>query len=123
MGQALKVHYVSVHHDFISFLSREVPKTDKGVYKVIYDGDDSLYADTKPITLMEFHHHIGHIYPAIIRRLANHGMATGLQVNTSSGEMVFCKSCIYAKATHKPITKKHQGECAKESSDEIHTNL
>ena len=48
---------------------REVPKTDKGIYKVIHDGDDSSYAATKPITLLEFHHYMGYIRPAIIKRL------------------------------------------------------
>ena len=101
----------------------EVLKTDKGVYKVIHNGDNSLYAATEPITLMEFHHHMGHISPAVAKRLAEKGMATGLHADTSSGEMVFCKSCIYAKATHKPIVKECQGEQTKEFGNEIHTNL
>ena len=101
----------------------EVPKTDKGVYKVIHDGNDGLYAATEPITLMEFHRCMGHISPAVAKKLTEKGMATGLRVDTSSGETVFCKSCIYAKATHKPIAKEHQGEWAKEFGDEIHTDL
>ena len=101
----------------------EVLKTEKGVYKVIHDGDDGSYAATEPITLMEFHRRMGHISPAVAKKLAEKGMATGLRVDTSSGEMVFCESCVYAKATRKPIAKERQGERAKEFGDEIHTDL
>jgi hypothetical protein len=40
-----------------------------------------------------------------------------------NGNRVFCKYCVYAKATRKPIAKECQGEHASKFGDEIHTDL
>jgi hypothetical protein len=50
-------------------------------------------------------------------------MVTGVKVNLSPGEPMFCKSYIYAKATCKPLVKIYEGEHSKEFTGEVHTNL
>ena len=40
-----------------------------------------------------------------------------------SRDLEFCKSCIYAKATHKPVAKAHEGECASTFGEEVHLDL
>ncbi|KAF8834457.1 hypothetical protein BDN67DRAFT_866007, partial [Paxillus ammoniavirescens] len=75
------------------------------------------------ITVMELHHQMGHIAPSAIWRLAEKGLISGLKVNTSSVKLTFCEFCIYAKATHKPITKVCEGEHVKEVGGLIFSNL
>ena len=45
-----------------------------------------------------------------------------LHINTSSGHVVFCESCIYTKAMWKPVAKVHNGEWAMELGGEVHTD-
>jgi IS30 family transposase len=40
-----------------------------------------------------------------------------------SGETFFCESCVYAKATRKPVAKEREGQCASSFGEEIHTDL
>ena len=47
---------------------------------------------------------------------------TGVKLETMSGEFPFCESCVYAKATRKPVAKV-QGEQATEFGGEIHSDL
>ena len=42
---------------------------------------------------------------------------------TPDGEPHFCESCVYAKATHKPVAKAREGEHATKFGGEIHSNL
>jgi len=66
---------------------------------------------------------MGHIAPSAACRLAENGLVSGVKVDLSSGEPTFCESCVYAKATRKPIAKVREGERAKEFADEVHTDL
>ena len=48
----------------------------------------------------------------------------GVQLdNTSGTDKFFCESCVYAKATQKAVSKKREGDRAKEFADEIHSDL
>ena len=40
-----------------------------------------------------------------------------------TGKEFFCESCVYAKATHKPVVKARKGECAMEFGGEVHSDL
>lgn len=66
---------------------------------------------------------MGHIAPSTAQRLAENGLVTGIKVDLSSGEPTFCKSCVYAKATQKPVAKECQGECAEVFVGEVHMDL
>jgi transposase InsO family protein len=48
---------------------------------------------------------------------------SGIKVDLSTGEKVFCESCVYAKATRKPIAKERAGDRATEFGGEVHTDL
>ncbi|KAG2065752.1 hypothetical protein BDR04DRAFT_960836, partial [Suillus decipiens] len=102
----------------------QIPKSGHGLYHVIHKPDsNSTNAAVETITVMELHKHMGHIAPSIARHLAENGLVLGIKVNLSSGETTFCKSCIYVKATWKPIAKVCEGERAKEFAGKVHTDL
>ncbi|KAA1478896.1 hypothetical protein DENSPDRAFT_744706, partial [Dentipellis sp. KUC8613] len=75
------------------------------------------------ITFMELHWCMGHIAPSMTKRLLDKGFVTSLRLDTSSEEPTFCESCIYAKATHKPIPKECISERHTEFGDEVHTDV
>jgi len=101
----------------------EIPKSNRGLYRVIHlPGSDSANA-AETITVMELHRHMGHIAPSAARRLAEEGLVSGLKFDLSKDEPTFCESCVYAKATRKPIMKVRQGERATEFAQEVHTDL
>jgi len=63
--------------------------------------------------LDQLHCCLGHISPDVARRLAQNGFITGLCL----------KSCVYVKATWKPVAKAQKGECAMEFGGKIHSDL
>ena len=102
----------------------QIPKSERGLYRVVHEHDSgSANSAVETITVMELHRRMGHIAPSVARRLAENGLVSGVKVDLSSGENVFCESCVYAKATRKPIAKERQGERAKEFAGEVHTDL
>lgn len=66
---------------------------------------------------------MGHISPEVARRLVEKGFVTGVKLDKSSGEPRFCESCVYAKATRKPVSKARGGERATDIGGEIHSDL
>src|SRR6266850_5910881 len=67
---------------------------------------------------------MGHISPRNVHQLIDNGLVTGIKLKKSSvNAEVFCESCVYAKATRKPIAKVREGKCAKNFGDKIHTDL
>ncbi|OJA08610.1 hypothetical protein AZE42_09794 [Rhizopogon vesiculosus] len=102
-----------------------VAKSGCGLYRVVHDGEPSgcTNAALETVTVMELHRRLGHIAPSAACRLAEHGLVTGLKIDLSSGEHTFCKSCVYAKATRKPIAKERTGEHAQDFAGEVHTDL
>jgi hypothetical protein len=52
------------------------------------------------------------------------GFVTNVHLKeTESGDPFFCESCVYAKATRKPILKARQGEKATEFGGKVHSDL
>src|ERR1700732_4636330 len=88
----------------------EIPKSGKGLYKVVHDDGESSFAVTEKLTVMELHRRMGHISPGIAKKLVDNGLVTGVRIIESSGDTVFCESCVYAKATRKPVAKEREGE-------------
>ena len=72
---------------------------------------------------MEFHRRMGHIAPSVARRLAEQGLVSGLKVDTSKDEPTFCESCIYGKATRKPIAKEREGPRAESIGDIVFSDV
>ncbi|KDQ62662.1 hypothetical protein JAAARDRAFT_109769, partial [Jaapia argillacea MUCL 33604] len=75
------------------------------------------------ISIMEFHHRMGHISPLIAKHLIKKGFVTGVSLDTSTGEPVFCESCVKVKATRKPVPKDCQGPVSESFGDEVHTDV
>jgi len=66
---------------------------------------------------------MGHISPGIARKLVENGLVTGVRIEDSPDGVVFCESCVYAKATRKPIPKQREGERSTEFGGEVHSDL
>ena len=99
------------------------PKSGKGLYKVVHDDGESTFAVTEKLTVMELHRRMGHISPGIAKKLVENGLVTGVRIDDSSDGVIFCESCVYAKATRKPVAKEREGERATEFGGEIHSDL
>ena len=102
----------------------EIPKSNRGLYRVVHlPGGNSANAAAETVTVMELHRRMGHIAPSAAQRLAEQGLVSGLKFDLSKDEPTFCESCVYAKATRKPIAKARQGERATEFAQEVHSDL
>jgi hypothetical protein len=56
--------------------------------------------------------------------LVKDGMITGVRLEyTPAGQPFFCESCVYAKATRKPVPKQREGSRATVFGGEIHSDL
>jgi len=101
----------------------EIPKSSRGLYKNISEVNSANSA-TKTLTLYQFHRRMGHISVEMAQRLISNSLVTGIRLKTtSSGDPFFCKSCVYTKATRKPVLKVCEGEQAAEIGGEIHSDL
>jgi GAG-pre-integrase domain len=101
----------------------EVPKNHRGLYRVDHE-PESVSGAEEVLTLDQLHRRLGHISPNAAKKLAQDGFITGLRLETTaSGKDVFCKSCVYVKATRKPVAKARKGERATEFGAEVHSDL
>jgi hypothetical protein len=101
-----------------------VARSERGLYRVVHERNpESSNSAVETVTVMELHRRMGHIAPSAARKLAENGLVSGLKVDLSSGERTYCESCVYAKATRKPIAKAREGERAKDFAGEVHTDL
>jgi hypothetical protein len=67
---------------------------------------------------------MGHISPEVAWKLIDKGFVTGVKLETMpTGDPFFCESCVYVKATHKPVAKAQEGEHATEFGGKIHSDL
>jgi len=104
----------------------EVLKDKCGLYCVQHEHKlkeaNAIVAET--LTLDKFHHHMDHISTKITQKLVDDGFVMGVHLEvTLSGDPFFCESCVYAKATQKPIPKEWEGKRAKDFGGEVHSNL
>ena len=100
-----------------------VPKP-KGLYHVAHNDPEMAHSADEELTLDQFHCHMGHISTGVAHHLVDNGFVTGVHLElTPSGEPFFCESCVYVKATQKPILKSHKGKHAMKFDDEIHSDL
>jgi hypothetical protein len=51
------------------------------------------------------------------------GLVTGVHVNMSSEEPVFCDSCVYVKVTCKPVVNERKGEWVPIFGGELHSDV
>jgi hypothetical protein len=101
----------------------EVPKNQKGLYRVEHDLETADVA-TEELTLEQFHRRMGHIFPKSARTLVSRGLVTGVFLDlTDPVSPFFCESCVYAKSSRKLISKVREGERAVEFGGEVHSDL
>lgn len=82
-----------------------IPKT-KGLYCVVHDQLEQANSADEELSLDQFHCRMGHISAGVACKLVKKGFVTGVHLElTPTGDSFFCESCIYAKATRKPILK------------------
>ena len=101
----------------------QVPRSLKAVYKVVHNGLELTCVAEDTVTWTKLHCRMGHVSQGVTKQLAEKGLITGVHINTSSGDVIFCESCTYVKATQKPIAKVCEGEQSMEFRGEIHTDL
>ena len=84
-------------------------KTAVRVYKV--EHEEMASGAEERLSLGAFHQRMGHISPDTARKLVKDKMVTRVRLEyTPYGRSFFCASCVYAKATRKPIPKMREGE-------------
>lgn len=68
---------------------------------------------------------MGHVALSVARRLTEQGLVRGLKFDKSVDEGTFRESCMYVKATRKPIAKEREGErhSAIEVGTLMHSNV
>ena len=99
-----------------------VPKTAMRVYKV--EHEDMENGVEEHLTLDKLHRCLGHISPDTVRKLVREKMVTGVQLEyTPFGRHFFCTSCIYAKATQKPVPKMREGERVDAFGGGVHSDV
>ena len=65
-----------------------------------------------------------HISPEAARHLVKKKFVTGVCLEVMlSRDPFFCESCVYAKATCKPVPKIQEGKHATKFGDEVHSDL
>ena len=102
----------------------QIPCSPQGIYHVSIDPTESTSVAVETLTPMEIHHRMGHISLTIAVKLIKDGLVTGIWIcNMPSVDLEFCKSCIYAKATHKPIAKARKGEHTSTFGKKVHLDL
>ncbi len=100
-----------------------IPKTSKCLYKVVHEGEVIAVAE-EILTPEQFHRRMGHVSIKTTCKLVNGKRVQGVRLDgTPDPDKFFCESCVYAKATRKPVPKKRQGDRAKDFADEIHSDL
>ena len=92
-------------HNADGDLVGSIPKSAKGLYRVVHESVDPAYGDsanaaTTHLTHMEFHRRMGHISPTVAEHLVSKGFVTGVTLDTSNSDgPIFCESCVFVK-TH-----------------------
>ena len=74
------------------------------------------------LSVMELHRRLGHISVASAHRLVENGAIKGIKLNPNAPE-TDCEACIFAHATHLPMSKPRVSVPAMNFGDEIHTDV
>ena len=100
-----------------------VQKIATRIYKIEHEEGVANEAEER-LTLGCFHRRMGHVAPDTARKLVKDKLVTGVRLEyTPYGRPFFCASCVYAKATRKPVPRMREGERAKEFGGEVHSDL
>ena len=73
------------------------------------------------LTIMELHHHMGHIAPDAAHLVTN-GVVKGIKLDSTTA-ITACDSCMYAKMTRTPVPKERKGAHSTVVGAEVHTDV
>lgn len=99
-----------------------IPK-ERGLYRVIQDGDAYAYAAVEMVSIEDLHRRMGHIAPAAAKKLVDEGRISGLRIDPLSPTDFECDSCTAAKMQRKPVPKKRGTPLAENLGDVMHSDL
>ena len=95
-------------------------QTARCLYRIKHTGESVHTVET--ISVMELHHHMGHIALASTCTLVEKNLVTGIKLDPDSRETQ-CDACIFARATHKPIPKLRVGPQVQRFREGVHTDV
>jgi len=110
------LHITSLHGNSVT----EILCSVCHLYKVIHILESANAA--KLISAMELHRCLGHISVASACKLVQNGAIKGIKLDPNVPEMD-CKVCIYARATHVPMSKPCISIPSQNFRDEVHTDI
>ena len=99
-----------------------IPRSTRGLYRVVWE-HDTANTTSEHITVMELHRRFGHIAPSVACQLTTRGLVSGLIFDDSKDDSTFCESCVYGKATRKPIAKECEGERAEHVGNVVWSDI
>ena len=116
-----------ISHDNDSHIGT-IPRSLKGLHRVIHESVEPLSVDetnveTTHLTPVEFHHCMGHISPTVAKRLVTHGFITGVTLDTSTDEPVFCELCTFMKSRCQSVPQVHEGKHMTMFGGKIHSDV
>ncbi len=97
-----------------------IPQTAHSLYRIKHMGESVHAIET--ISVMELHHHMGHIAPASTRTLVEKNLVTGIKLDPNSQETQ-CNACIFVRTTRKPIPKLRVGPQVQRFGEEVHMDV
>ena len=77
---------------------------------------ETANAAAETVMVMELHCRYRHIALSVAHCLVENRLVSRLKFDDTKDGGTFCESCVYVKATHKPIAKIREGERSKEVS-------
>jgi hypothetical protein len=98
----------------------EILCNTRHLYKVIHILESTNAAEL--VSAMELHHCLRHISVTSACKLVQSGAIKGIILDPNAPEMD-CEACIYACATHIPMSKLHTSVPSQNFRDEIHTDV
>ena len=98
----------------------EIPCNARHLYKVIHISESANTA--KLVSAMELHHCLRHVSVASAHKLVQSSTVKGITLDPNTPEMD-CKVCIYARATHVPMSKPRISVLSQNFRDKIHTDV
>jgi hypothetical protein len=109
-----------------------IQKSACGLYCAIGDQDspveeaeeDSTAAIVPKLTIIKLHWRLRNIAPTAAKKLVENGLVKGITMRQEGNNITFCDSCMYARASQKPMPKACNNEdCAKVFGEEIHSDM
>ena len=100
-------------------------KVKRGLYHV-YSSTSEVQGysaeEKEPLTIDEFHRHLGHVSQEQAKLLVKKGLIEGVELKAGD-EVRACKSCESAKGERRSVIKVREGERCSAVGDEVHSNL